>query len=239
VDKALRLNAQYFRKAQGDDGSWTYQPNTEWHKNSMTCAGLFCLAADVSASPGYVTSSHRRATLLVDDLTVTRGLRFLGKSFDAIANGGAIDRDGGPLDYFGGRLYFLWSLERVAAVYGLETIGSQEWYPWTAEQLVHSQQGNGSWWEGPGPVPTCFALLILRRSNLIPDVLVYVPGITQLKMPVGDSRRPLVEEPPSRVANPDLGPMRTKPGADISAQPPASRVPAPPNLLHRTDKKND
>jgi hypothetical protein len=218
VGKALRLTAQHFRKSQGDDGSWTYTPNTPWHKLSMTCAGLFCLAAELSASPGYVRTSHPRATLRVDDPTITRGLRFLGKSFDAHAKGDAFD-------CFGGRLYFLWSLERLAAIYGLETIGSQEWYPWTAELLVSIQQGNGSWWEGPGPVPTCFALLILRRSNLTPDLLAGVPGVTQPRKPNGVSGPPLVQKPSSpRV--PALSPeLRTKPGADTPGKPPTSQVP--------------
>jgi hypothetical protein len=163
VGKALRLTARYFQQSQGDDGSWADRPNSHWFKPAMTCAGLFCLAAELSASPGYVKTSQPRAALMVDP-TITRGLRFLGKSSDTIANSGALE------------LYFLWSLERVAAIYGLETIGSQQWYPWTAKLLVRSQQGNGSWWEGPGPVPTCFALLILRRSNLTPDLLVGVPG---------------------------------------------------------------
>jgi hypothetical protein len=197
VGKALRLNAQYFRKSQGDDGSWTHSPKDNWHKHSMTCAGLFCLAAERSASPGYVRSGHPRATLTADDPTIARGLRFLGKSFDAIAQGGAIDGSGGAIDSFGGRLYFLWSLERVAAIYGLETIGSQQWYPWTAELLVRIQQGNGSWWEGPGPVPTCFALLILRPGNLTQDLLVEVPGMGRARKPVGVSEQPPVLEPSS------------------------------------------
>jgi hypothetical protein len=187
----------------------------------MTCAGLFCLAAELSeAPPAYVRPNQPRPTTMVTDSTITKGLRFLGKSFDAITKGGAIDA--------WSRLYFLWSLERVAVIYGLETIGSQEWYPWTAELLVRDQQSNGSWWDsGPGPVPTCFALLILRRSNLTPDLLVGVPGMTQPKKPVGDFRQPLVQEPSSnRVPNP--GPdRRTKTDADKSDGPPVYRVPTP------------
>src|SRR5262249_280911 len=155
--------ARYFRKSQRDDGSWTYTPTGGLYKHSMTCAALFCLASELSESPGYVRSIRSGASILVDDANVTRGLRFLGKSFDAIVQGDAID--------CWSKLYFLWSLERVAVLYGLETIGSQEWYPWAAELLVRIQRGNGSWVDpGPGPVPTCFALLILRRSNLTPNL---------------------------------------------------------------------
>src|SRR5262249_54139569 len=54
VGQSLRLTARYFRKSQGDDGSWTIQPNTPMYKHSMTCAALFCLAAELGESPGYV-----------------------------------------------------------------------------------------------------------------------------------------------------------------------------------------
>jgi hypothetical protein len=232
VRKALRLTAQYFRKWQKVDGSWAYQPNTDWYKHSMTCAALFCLAAERSDSPGYVRPSQPMPTSIGTDRTILMGLYFLGTSFDAITKGGAIDA--------WSTLYFLWSLERVAAIYGLEKIGRQEWYPWTAEHVVRLQQDNGSWSDsGPGPVSTCFALLILRRSNLTPDLLVGVPGMTQPKKPVGDFRQPLVQEPSSnRVPTP--GPdRRTKPDADTSAGPPASRVPGGPNRLNRIDEKKD
>jgi hypothetical protein len=234
VGKALRLTAQYFRRSQGDDGSWTYTPKAALYKHSMTCAALFCLAAERGESPGYVRTIPPRATILEDDSTITRGLRFLGKSFDAIAKGDAIDS--------WSKLYFLWSLERVAAIYGLETIGSQEWYPWTAELLVRIQRGNGSWVDpGPGPVPTCFALLILRRSNLTPDLLVGVPGLTQPRKLTGVTGQPLVKEQPrkltgvtgqpplqkpssSRVPSSVWG-QRPKPRADRSAELPVSQGP--------------
>jgi hypothetical protein len=252
--QALRLTAGYFQKSQGDDGSWGYKPNTRMYRHSMTCAGLFCVAAELSKSPGYVRPSQPRATVRVTNSTITRGLRFLGKSFDAIAKGGAIES--------WSKLYFLWSLERVAVIYGLEKIGSQEWYPWTAELLVRSQQDNGSWRDaGPGPVSTCFALLILRRSNLTPDLLVGVPETSRPEKPVGVSGRPVqqpssrvatpvpglrtkpgadtpVERPASRVPTPDPG-LRTKPRADTSAKPPVYRVPGPPNRPDRTDEKKD
>jgi hypothetical protein len=218
VGKALSLTARYFHSSQGADGSWAYTPDVLLYKHSMTCAALFCLAAELGESPGYVRTIPPRAPILVDDSAVTRGLRFLGKSFDAIAKGDAIDS--------WSKLYFLWSLERLAAIYGLETIGSQEWYPWTAQLLVRIQRGDGSWVDpGPGPVPTCFALLILRRSNLTPDLMVGVPGLTQPRKLTGVWGSALGREPSSPPVS-TLGPaLRTKPGPGRSAAPPVSRVP--------------
>ena len=42
--------------------------------------------------------------------------------------------------------YYLWSLERVAVAYGLETIGKKNWYDWGADILVATQEMNGSWY---------------------------------------------------------------------------------------------
>src|SRR5262249_3233903 len=142
------------------------------------------------------------------------------------------------------KLYFLWSLERVAVIFGLETIGSHQWYPWAAELLVRIQQGNGSWADpGPGPVPTCFALLILRRSNLAQDLFVGVPGMTPSQKLAGVWREPLVREPssPRKPLGVTMQPLdqkppssrvpiavpefRPKPGASKIAEPPISRVP--------------
>jgi hypothetical protein len=233
VGEALRLTARYYRKSQGEDGSWTYRPDTPMYRHSMTCAGLFCLAAELGESPGYVRSIPPRATLTADDPTITRGLRFLGKSCDAFAKGGTPE----AWDW----LYFLWSLERVAAVYGLETIGSQEWYPWTAELLVRRQRDDGSWWANgtPDAVPTCFALLILRRSNLPPDLLVRLPDTTRPQKPVGVSGQPLVQEPSSVRVPAPVPELRTKPGVSVPGEPPAARVPDPSNRLNRTDEKKD
>jgi hypothetical protein len=85
-----------------------------------------------------------------------RGPRFL-------VNGGALgDRD----------LYFLWSVERVGVIYGLEKIGNVDWYDLGAEELVGSQNISGSWGRGGrgAEVDTAFALLFLARSNLVIDL---------------------------------------------------------------------
>ncbi|HEV3436777.1 MAG TPA: HEAT repeat domain-containing protein [Gemmata sp.] len=85
-----------------------------------------------------------------------RGPRFL-------VNGGVLgDRD----------LYFLWSVERVGVIYGLEKIGNVDWYDLGAEELVGSQNISGSWGRGGrgAEVDTAFALLFLARSNLVIDL---------------------------------------------------------------------
>jgi hypothetical protein len=72
-------------------------------------------------------------------------------------------------------LYYLWSVERVAMLYNLKTIGKKDWYSWAAHMLVVNQNADGKWsgghYHGSSPViDTCLALLILRRTNFVPDL---------------------------------------------------------------------
>lgn len=64
-------------------------------------------------------------------------------------------------------LYYLYSLERAGVFSRVRTVGGKDWYYEGAEQLVASQEKDGSWKE-PGAnetVGTCFALLFLKRAT--------------------------------------------------------------------------
>jgi hypothetical protein len=88
----------------------------------------------------------------------------------------ALMRDAGAkgIPLYSGRLdiYFLWSVERVAVIYGLDRIDGRDWYKYGSKVLVKDQNADGSWqgkWGG-GPVGTSFALLFLHRTNLVKDL---------------------------------------------------------------------
>ncbi len=68
--------------------------------------------------------------------------------------------------------YFLWSMERVAMVFGLDTIGKKDWFAMGAHYLIANQEKDGSWRldEYRGVVDTSFAILFLTRSNLAKDL---------------------------------------------------------------------
>jgi hypothetical protein len=73
--------------------------------------------------------------------------------------------------------YFLWSLERVAMAYALTTIGKRDWYDWGAAIILPKQKANGSWEGYYNPrIDTSFALLFLRRSNLLADLTSSLKG---------------------------------------------------------------
>ncbi len=70
-----------------------------------------------------------------------------------------------------GDLYFLWSVERMAVIYDLKEIGGRDWHRWGAEVILANQKRDGSWAERFSGVPdTCFALLFLKRANVVKDL---------------------------------------------------------------------
>lgn len=77
-----------------------------------------------------------------------------------------------------GDLYFLWSVERVAVVYDLKKIGDKDWFAWGSELILKNQQKNGSWTDRfPGIPDTCFALLFLKRANVVKDLTNKLRGL--------------------------------------------------------------
>jgi hypothetical protein len=179
VNKALALAEAHFRKVQADDGSWSYI-RTEY-RDSMTCAGLLALAA------GQGTAKDQAHGSLGKDAQIERALAFLGKRLQMLDNKVA------PLDktvYIGadafGDLYFLWSLERVAVLFNLETIGGQNWHAWGTGILLRAQRDDGAWEAGHGPfVDTCFALLFLKRVNVASDLTDVLEGLGGVRDPGG------------------------------------------------------
>jgi hypothetical protein len=200
IDQAVTPLANRFRRMQREDGGWPYtdrQPMMpafapEGSTPSMTCAGLIALAIADGATLERARERKPDAKLpdISKDKNLSKGLEALGAVID---NPRGI-KPAGPVKAFvppgappvndpatrvGGRsYYFLWSLERVAVALDLKTIGNKDWYNWGAEILLESQAPDGSW-NGDyaaGGVDTCFALLFLKRANLVHDLTASIKG---------------------------------------------------------------
>ena len=196
VESALDLIEKRFVNSQMSTGGWPYAGSLKAGSPSMTCAGLLGLAtaigrreermrseaAKVDASPKnglgpptQLAPDEKTTTpkALPDalDKAVQKGLASVGSALASttdgmgrgkgtrfLLNGGSLgDRD----------LYFLWSVERVGVIYGLNKIGGIDWYEVGAEELVAAQNISGSWGRGGrgAEVDTAFAILFLVRSN--------------------------------------------------------------------------
>jgi hypothetical protein len=163
------------------------------------------------------------------DLVVERGLANLGVVLNQGRGGnGRIVIN--PKAAVGDRdLYFLWSLERVGVVYGLDKIGGVDWYQYGADLLIPAQNADGSWGArgGYGPeVDTAFALLFLARSNLVRDLSTTVQrNLTGAELRSGGDG-PFASGPPP--GSPSPPPPKTDSKADV--EPPLIPPPAPPSV---------
>jgi hypothetical protein len=176
VDAALDLIEKRFLSTQTSGGGWPYTGNAPGTP-SMTCAGLLGLATSLGRSeeasktndlvPKGKIAPGRAAD--ARDAAVKKSMDSLGAVLRGRGGKGLLDERGVP----GNRdFYFLWSLERVGVLYGLDRIGGMDWYDLGAEDLVEAQHLSGSWGRAGrgGGVDTAFAILFLVRSNPVKDL---------------------------------------------------------------------
>jgi hypothetical protein len=170
--------ARFERSHVYPSGLWWYAIDDSGGSRAMVCVGLMGLAIGRGlqlATPGSVTGIQK-------DVHVLKGLAALSRRIGKPA--GRMDKPVPFLD-----VYYLWSLERVAMLYDLRTIGDKDWYRWGAEALV-TNQAKGGWWTGESPVlewtgkrnydykatlSTAFALLFLKRAHPMKDLTPKLP----------------------------------------------------------------
>jgi hypothetical protein len=169
VERTLRRVALRYETSQNANGSWGYRYRRgggEAESAPMTCVGLLGLAVGYGigrapAVPGGAQNPH-----------ILGGFVALSQHIGAPAG----RTQGLPM----ANLYFLWSVERAAVLYDLQTIAGKDWYRWGAEILVANQQPLGHWDKGlyigsARTLDTCLALLFLKRVNLTKDLTARLP----------------------------------------------------------------
>jgi hypothetical protein len=169
TDATLLLAYQRYVTSQNAAGGWSYMPQKAGQTPSMTCVGLLGLAMGHGSAPDVAVNNAPKVVgaNTGEDPAIQNGLKALGNYIGQPAPAKITP----PME----NLYFLWSVERVAMLYNLKTIGGKDWYAWGALILVPNQLAEGSWqssyYHGSSPtIDTCFALLFLKRSNLVQDL---------------------------------------------------------------------
>ncbi len=237
-DDNLRKAAERFRASQSKtDNGWCYviddggkTPSTP----AMTCSGLIGLAV------GHAIKVKKRSTVLRQEKPPSQPTKeapaagpLVGKDDDDIKDPDVkrameyLSRElGGTYLVTAHALYGLWSVERVATIYGnLRRINGKEWYPAGAQVIVPAQQADGSWAGSyAGPVDTCFALLFLAKVNLFDDLSKALRGEDTLT--AGADAKGTSKGPDSTA---EAGTGTTK-GPDGAKSPAKSPVPETPGL---------
>jgi hypothetical protein len=182
IDRAMLLLGERFRISQSPEGGWGYQyyglSNTLGGLGAMTGAGLLGLAEGHGVKPDRAPNDRKAEK----DEHIEAGLRHLG-TYVGNPKGPERMKDHGTINVF-----FLWTLQRVAVLYNLDTLNGKDWYAWGAELLVDHQEPKGCWsgskYPGSEPtVDTCFALLFLKRTNLIKDLSKKLEYLIEAKDP--------------------------------------------------------
>jgi len=228
VESALIRIEKRFRATQLIDGSWNYIPGYRMgadHDRSpaMTCAGLIGLAVGHGVA---VEAPKEKKVRVIDpdkDNNMQAGFRHLG---DILQEYSQLRVIGGTND---SSFYFVWSMERVAEIYGLKTIGRRDWYAWGSSVLLNSQSEDGGWYGRyhPSGVDTCFALLFLVRANVAKDLSVTLrgkmrdPGTRTLKS--GGVGPDALKKKGEKVAETDKSPANTTKLVDPKEKLPANR----------------
>jgi hypothetical protein len=168
MKRTLNLIVRRYVTSQNADGGWGYHyrfGGGEATSPQMTCVGLIGLAVGHGLANPAAGQPVRDPRILNGFVALSK---HIGQPADRLVNL--------PME----NLYYLWSLERVAVLYDLPTIGDKDWYRWGAEVLVANQNLAGNWADGkyPGnslPLDTCLALLFLKRANLVKDLTARLP----------------------------------------------------------------
>jgi hypothetical protein len=210
MDRSLRLIVNRFRTSQGAEGGWNYNyaKGGGGSTPAMSCAGLIGLAVGYGLANNAKVKPGAPKQQVPDKLLLT-GFRYLVKQLGDPA--GRMYNLPVEQRY---NFYFLWSVERVAVLFNLKTIGRKDWYRWGAEILVANQANDGSWPKGEMPggdqpvVNSSLALLFLRGANLASDLTSRLPFSPQeltgdidakpTPTPAPAPPPPVVETPPKK-----------------------------------------
>lgn len=145
-----------WKKGQKNDGGWNYQDSREV-SGTMTAAGI----ATLYITQDYLMQGNKwdRCIGGTKNEHIERGLAWMDKNVDKLLRGGAHHH------------YMMYGIERIGVASGRKYFGTTDWYAVGAEELVKTQNKNGSWGgaggnHNPKGVPdTVFGIMFLVRGR--------------------------------------------------------------------------
>jgi hypothetical protein len=171
VEKAVFQRClDFFLTTQNEDGGWGYSDRERTKSyGSMSATGL---AAIVICRSGLERRKLEDAESRRDP-EVAKAIDWLAAHLKLDGNPEASFRFRGGMrevrkevtdSYW--RFYWLWSLERAAALGGFAELDGRDWYAEGAKVLLEEQRDDGSWVGSESPfLATSFAVLFLSRST--------------------------------------------------------------------------
>jgi len=166
-ERSIRSWHESLRMDADGRGGWCYTREESPHRpyGSMSAGGLAAL----------VVSSRLAGKDWRQDRAAQAAQDWVSYHFTAVENYGPVeelmakemisDTPNSNTELY----YFLWAVERAAAVCGMDKFGARDWYTEGVHELVAAQRPDGSWFSGVKrcqPVyDTCFAILFLTRST--------------------------------------------------------------------------
>jgi hypothetical protein len=262
VDRSLMAAVRHFRDTQVADGQWMYDDTGTFGGPSatMTCAGLLAISIghglagakskEADAAPGKGRADKggdnkpKAEEAPAEDRRLKAGLIALSKVVDLRLDQlppSPTEQGGMKLPKTtGGRSFFLiWSVGRTAVALGMDTLGDKDWYDWGADLLL-ANQGRGGTWDGSygqGGVDTSFALLFLKKANLLDDLTQIMGHVRDPGQRVLRSR---VTRKPSDPEGPEKGNIQELRSGQVPRTPEKGNVeepqPGPPPSTQRALK---
>ena len=157
---------QYWSKAQNNDGSWAYKPDSDGGgSGSMTSAGIasMIISSGVLSTGGAKVNGDNILCLpdtdRKEEKQIEDGLRwFAGKNI-------ITENPGGGNSWY---YYYLYALERVGRMTNRRFIGRYDWYREGTARLLNLRDPIEGYWMSSGESPvvsTAFALLFLSKGR--------------------------------------------------------------------------
>lgn len=153
---AVRACQEHFMRSQNENGGWGYAQYDRNPRGSMTCAaiGSLCILDDELKSGSYFTRRKIKKN------NVAKGIQWMRDNFSVTTNPG----------YKSNYLYYMYSMERAAALSGHKQFGEHDWFAESWPVLCEAQRSDGSWCgaragRSSDLSDTAFVVLFLKKAQ--------------------------------------------------------------------------